>query len=146
MKAALACIRMAEQVSQSDSQRSSPSTLEIRESEWVAFLTQFTRENRGAHARLEILDPDIGPQVEAEDRPFDGISAEIKGGEHTVWIALGLATQDHFTRGIQNVKSIWVRPPVGNSGPAVELVTDGQTKAVLELGRPEAYALPAAAT
>ena len=50
----------------------------------IPFLADFTRKNRGAHARLEVLGPDVGYQVETEDRPFDGIVPDLKDGEDAV--------------------------------------------------------------
>jgi hypothetical protein len=35
-------------------------TIELEKNQWITFLAEFTRQNRGAHARLEVLDPDIG--------------------------------------------------------------------------------------
>jgi hypothetical protein len=32
-----------------------PSTRTIAENQWIPFLADFTRENRGGHARLEVL-------------------------------------------------------------------------------------------
>src|SRR5262249_1309611 len=117
-------------------------TQDIRTDQWMTFLTEFTRENRGAHARLEVIGTDVGYQVETDDRPFDGISADIKDDEHAVWITFGSTTADHLTHGIQNVTAIRVRPPLGQSGAALEVVAQDGTRTVLELSRPEAYALP----
>ena len=44
--------------------------------------------------------------------------------------------------GIHNVTAIHVRPPVGESGPAREINAQDKTAILLELSRPEAYALP----
>jgi hypothetical protein len=55
----------------------------------MAFSADFTRENRGAHAVVEVLGPDVGYNVQTEDRPFDGIAADVKDGEDTVWITFG---------------------------------------------------------
>jgi hypothetical protein len=60
----------------------------------------FTRENRGAHAVLKVLGEGAGRQVATEDRPFDGISADAKDGENTVWIAFGSTPDDLFTHGV----------------------------------------------
>ena len=65
-------------------------TQDVGKDQWSTFLAEFTRENRGAHARLEVLGPEVGHQVPADDRPFDEISADMKDGEQTVWITLGL--------------------------------------------------------
>ena len=32
---------------------------EIHPDRWIPFLAQFTKENRGAHARLEIIGPEV---------------------------------------------------------------------------------------
>ena len=119
-------------------------TQEIKSDQWIAFFAKFTRENRGAHARLEVLGTDVGYQVETEDRPFDGISTDVKDGEHAVWISFGSTPDDHLAHGIQNVAAIRVVPPIGESGAVVEVVAKNGTRTVLELTRPEAYALPPA--
>ena len=135
---------MAKQAGQATEQRAQPpqtDTQEIPANQWMTFLTEFTHENRGAHARLEVLGPDVGYQVETENRPFDGIASAIKDGEHEVWITFGSTPGDHLTHGISNVRAIRVRPPVGESGPAVEVVAQDGTRTVLELSRPDEYAL-----
>ncbi|HXA65148.1 MAG TPA: DUF5335 family protein [Bryobacteraceae bacterium] len=114
--------------------------------QWITFLAQFTRENRGAHARLDVLGPGVGYQVETEDRPFDGIGADVKDGEDTVWIYFGSTPDDHLAHSIQNATAIRVRPPVGRMGAAVLIEAQDGTKTLLELSRPEDYALPPGAT
>ena len=66
-------------------------TEEVSPEQWIPFLADFTRENRGAHARLTIIgaEADMGAQVETENRPFDGVSADVKDRERTVWITFG---------------------------------------------------------
>jgi hypothetical protein len=108
----------------------------------VPFLAEFTRENRGAHARLEVFGPDVGDQVITDDRPFDGISADTKDGERNVWIAFGSTPEDHFAHGVQNVTAIMVRPPTGHAGAALELEAEDGLKTLLSLSSREAYALP----
>jgi hypothetical protein len=135
---------MKEQTMKSPEQASRPgATQEIDKDQWSAFLAEFTRENRGAHTRLEVLGPDVGYQVETENRPFDGISADIKDAECAVWITFGSKVEDHMTHGIQNVTAIRVRRPVGELGAAVEVVAQDGTTTLLELSRPEAYAISA---
>jgi hypothetical protein len=131
-------------VKSQEQQSGSATTQEIGKDQWRTFLDQFTRENRGAHARLEVLDADIGYQVETENRPFDGVSADTKDGEDAVWISLGSGSEGNLTHGIQKVTAIRVRPPVGESGAALQVVAQDGTTTLLELSRPEAYALPTA--
>ena len=119
-------------------------TLEVTPDRWIPVLAEFTRENRGAHGDLEILGGEIGRSVATEDRPFDGISADVKDGERTVWIMFGSEPEDRLTHSVQNVTAIRVRLPVGESGAAVEVdATDG-SRTILKLSLPQEYALPPA--
>jgi hypothetical protein len=120
-----------------------PDTL-VDRAQWIDYFARFTRDYRGAHARLEVLGPDVGYQVETDDRPFDGIGTDVKDGEDAVWITFGSTLEDHLTHGIQNVSAIRVRPPTGRAGPAVLIEAQDGTKTLLELSRPEDYALPPA--
>jgi uncharacterized protein DUF5335 len=117
---------------------------EIHLDRWVPFLAQFTRENRGAHARLEIVGPDndIGYQVQTDDRPFDGVSSDIKDREREVWIAFGSAPENHLSHGIPNAVAIRVLPPSERSGAVLEVESADGTRTILDLSHPESYALP----
>lgn len=136
---------MAKQGVKSNEQRAQApqtGTQEIGKDQWIQFLAEFTRENRGAHARVEVLGPDVGYQVETDNRPFDGISTDIKDNEHAVWMTFGSTTADHITHGVQDVAAIRMRPPVGEAGATLEVVAEDGTRTILELSRPEAYELP----
>jgi Family of unknown function (DUF5335) len=116
---------------------------EIDSRQWIAFLDQFTRENRGAHARLDVLGPGVGYQVETGGRPFQGVAADVKKGDATaVWITLGTTPPDHLTHGIHNATVIRALAPAGDTGAILEVEAQDGTKTILELTRPEDYALP----
>ena len=117
-------------------------TLDIAPDRWIMFMSEFTRENRGSHATLQVLGSDAGRVIPTEDKPFDGISADRKDGENTVWITFGYLPDDRLTHGVQNVISVRVRPPSGRSGAVVEIEAEDQTRTLLELTRREDYALP----
>src|ERR1700704_5883753 len=119
-------------------------TLELEKNQWLAFLAEFTRQNRGAHARLEVLGDEIGYQVENENHIFEGISVDVKDGEKNVWITLGSTPADHHAHGIQNVTVIRVLPQTESAGAVVEVEAQDGSKTLLELTRPEDYALPPA--
>jgi len=121
------------------------STTTIPADEWVAFLAEFTRENRGAHAALELLGGEAGRQVATENRPFDGISADVKHGESSVWIAFGSTPDDHFTHEAHGVTAIRLRPATAAAGAAIQIETQDGVTTLLTLSRPADYALPPAA-
>jgi hypothetical protein len=123
-----------------DSQRV---TLDIPRNQWVPALAEFTRENRGAHGRLEVLGADDIPRVvEVENRPFDGISADTKDGEDTVWIMFGATPDDRLNHSVQGVTAIRLRPAAPPTGSAVEIDANDGTQTLLLLSLPEDYALP----
>jgi hypothetical protein len=109
-----------------------------------AFLADFTRNNRGAHARLEVLGPDVGYQIQTDNRPFDGIVADVKDGEDAVWITFGSTSDQHLTHGVYGVTAIRVRLASAVHGAAVLVEARGGTKTLLELSHPEDYELPPA--
>ena len=119
-------------------------TLDIETDRWISFLGEFTRENRGAHARLEVIGPntDIGYQVETEDRPFDGISADVKKkGETAVLITFESTPENHITHGVQNVTAIRLLSPAAGKGAVLEIEARDGTKTVLELSLPGEFEL-----
>ena len=119
-------------------------TQEISQDQWIPFLAEFTRENRGAHARLTIIgaEADVGAQVETENRPFDGVSADVKDRERTVWITFGTSAEDHMTHGVHRATAIRTLLPAGGSGPVLEVESADGAKTLVELVA-EPYSLPA---
>jgi hypothetical protein len=118
---------------------------EIHPGEWIPFLAQFTKENRGAHARLEVIGPntDVGYQVETENRPFEGVSADIKDREREIWMAFGSTPEDHLTHGIPNATVLRVLRQISDGGVVLEVEQADGTKNLLDLTSPERYELPA---
>jgi hypothetical protein len=142
---------MAKQGMKTNASRGSVSgTFEIEKDQWDTFLADFTRENRGAHARLEVLGAEVSHQVETENLPFEGVSTDGKHGEQGVWITFcskvepGSKLEQHISHGIQNAKAIWVRLPSGEAGAALEVMAKDGTKTLLQLSRPERHGLSSA--
>jgi hypothetical protein len=115
--------------------------IEVQPEQWLPFLAQFTIENRGAHARLNVLGPDVGYQVEIEDRPFDGIAADVKDHPPSVWITFASTPSDHLAHGVHDVTVIRVLPPTAAKGAVVEVEAKDGVRTILELTNPDEYAL-----
>lgn len=125
--------------------RSEGVTSEIPMNEWASFMAEFTRDNRGAHGLIEILGAEEVPRVvEFEDQPFDGISADLKDGENTIWIMFGSDPDQRLTHGINNPTTVRVQPPSGSHGPVIEIEAKDGTKTLLQLSLAEEFALPPA--
>jgi hypothetical protein len=114
----------------------------IEPGQWAAFLAQFTRDYRGAHAKLEVLGEDVGYQVMTDDRPFDGLAADVKDGERSVWVTFGSTTEEHLTHGAHNVTAIRMGPPPPNAAAVLEIEAADGVRTLLTVSRPEAFALP----
>lgn len=135
---------MAKQVVESNEQqnKADTETLTIPREQWLTFLDIFTRENRGAHARLEVIATGLGAQVEAEDKPLEGVSADVTQGESNVWITFASTPSDHVTHRIPNATGIRAIPPKGRSGAVLEVEAGDGSRTLLELSRPEEFELP----
>jgi Family of unknown function (DUF5335) len=119
-------------------------TREIPADQWIVFLAEFTRENRGAHARLEIVgaDCDTGYQVETDHRLFAGVSADVKDRGRTVWVFFGGTGDDHITHGVYPARTIHVVPANEAAGPILEIEAENGTKTILTLTKPGEFSLP----
>jgi hypothetical protein len=118
-------------------------TEEIPEDGWIPFFAAFTMENRGAHARLEIIKvEEVGYEVELENRPFEGVSADVKAGERNVWMVFGALPGDHFTHGIPRATIVRALPPGESVGSVLEVEDKDGTRTLLTLSYPEEFMLP----
>jgi hypothetical protein len=77
-------------------------------------------------------------QVETENHPFDGVSADPKDGEHAVWIAFGSTTADQFAHGINRVTAIRMLPAGGDTGVVLAVDAADGSRTILELATPDA--------
>jgi hypothetical protein len=120
----------------------SPGARKLEPREWASFFNDFTRENRGAHAQLEVIGGEVGYQVETENRPFDGVAADLKDGERAVWITFGSTPADHLNHGVRDISAIYMIPRTETTGAVLEIEADDGTRSLLTLSQPGAYALP----
>jgi hypothetical protein len=75
---------------------------EIPREEWAEFMASFSRQHEGWLVTVEVMDSEIGAQVEAEGKPLEGITAELnKGGrEDLISITVGQLPAEHVTHNI----------------------------------------------
>ncbi len=118
---------------------------EIPLEQWIPFLAAFTREHRGAHARLEIIraGDELLYQVETENQQFEGISPDIKGRERTVWISFSSKMGANLTHGVHHATAVHILPATETAGTVFEVESDDGTKTLLELTRAGEFTLSA---
>lgn len=76
--------------------------------DWSDVLVEFSRNNAGRRARLEIDDAAIGAQTEMSGYRFQGATFEKEPNRVTLMFGSGKAGGSHLERGIAEVKSIEV--------------------------------------
>jgi hypothetical protein len=114
-------------------------TREIPRSEWTRCFAEFTRENRGAHATVEIIGRDIGDQVQIADQPLDGIAADDKDGESRIWITFAGSGSDHLSHSIQDPVTVRLRSAGGAT--TLEIESRDGSKTMLQFSSQGAFRL-----
>jgi len=106
-------------------------TREIPSDEWTAFFDEFSRRHRGWLAKVTVLDPRLGAQVEAAGLPLQGIVADARG--HGIAIGLGSGPDD-FARGVRRPTRVWVElaGERDEAVAAIEIESADGTKTILE--------------
>jgi hypothetical protein len=103
-------------------------TREIPRSEWLHFCDSFTNRHIGANVSLEVLSPDLGDQVEAEDVPLQGVSADKRDRDNMIEITLGKTREKRVTRAIQGTTHLRVKQDEEGTDQALEIESsDGVT-------------------
>lgn len=95
---------------------------EIPREEWPKFLDSFSRQHEGWLVTLEVLDSEIGAQVEAEGKPLEGITAELKdNGEDFISITVGLTPAEHVTHNITKPTRVRVEQAENGADMALQI-------------------------
>jgi hypothetical protein len=106
-------------------------TKEIPRQKWKDYFDQFTkrhlRDDRPERARIELLSPDLGDQVEADRLYLFGISYDEKSKALEVLL-------ENVDKLVYHPKSIWVVEEKDGFLSGIEVVRDDGTKEILTIG------------
>lgn len=76
-------------------------TREIPRNEWVTYFNNFSRNYHGWSVTLEVMEADIGAQVEAEQLPLQGIAVDLRSnGKDIISIIVGNDPDYHMSHSI----------------------------------------------
>jgi nucleotide-binding universal stress UspA family protein len=75
---------------------------------WAERLEEFTRRNAGRQATIEVIDPDLGAQIEEKGLPFVGVSFDPRDGRVQIMLGDDAADGRHLTRTIGGTTAIQV--------------------------------------
>lgn len=98
-------------------------TREIAPAEWSDFFDGFSRQHDGWLTTLELLDPDMGAQILAENLPLRGISVDVKDNEHVISINVGETVSEHVNHAVQNPTHVRIKLNSEGAHEAVEFET-----------------------
>lgn len=114
---------------------SSTTTQEILRNEWKAYFDAFSREHENWMVTVEVIAPDIGAQVQAEEVRLKGISAELKDGENAIAIILGKRLDEHITHVISEPARVMLECSELDSGSFETLAIESEdgTKTLVRL-------------
>lgn len=107
-------------------------TRQIPKSEWPAFLDRFSRQHQGWLVKLEILNPDLGAQVQETGLPLEGLTDEWDEAEgNTIMIMAGNAPDDHITHSITNPTEVSLEQTDEGADVALSIKSADGTTALL---------------
>jgi len=107
-------------------------TRQIPKSEWPAFLDAFSRQHEGWLVKLEIMNPDLGAQVEESGLVLEGLTDEwdeVSG--NTIMIMAGNKPDDHVTHSINKPTEVSLEQTDEGADAALSIKSADGTTALL---------------
>lgn len=114
-------------------------TTEISRYDWVSFFDALSHLHVDEPVRIEVLRKDIGAQLEVDDLPLDGISADLRGSHATITIAAGSAPDQHLAHIISDPVSVRVARDAAGDDEALEIVDADRTVTLLFFDAPKGW-------
>jgi hypothetical protein len=104
------------------------------ETRWSEVLDDFTRSNVGRRTRLEVDDPEIGAQPQAEECQLLGVAYDSHDGRIDIMLGELGAGEPHLSRSIGGVESLHILSDIDGRDLALRL-RHGEAQTVLTLLR-----------
>ncbi len=99
-----------------------PLTREIPRSQWAGFCDRFSREHSGWLVTIELLEAEIGAQIEARELPLKGITAEMKkAGPDVISLVAGSTPWERVTHTVVEPRRIWLEETREGAHAALEI-------------------------
>ena len=118
--------------------RASVVTREIPREEWPRFFDEFSRRHRGWLVSIEIFGA-LGAQVEANQRPLNGIVAEERKGSFVIEILTGSALGETLTHTVARPTRVQVEETGEGAEAAVQIESKDEGRTLVRF---RAVALP----
>ena len=109
---------------------------EIAREEWSKFLDSFSQDHEGWLATIEVLDEEIGAQVQVEEKTLGGITADLKDGENLISIIIGETLAERLTHNITAPTHLRIEQSKNGSDMALQIESENAATTLVRL-RPQ---------
>jgi hypothetical protein len=100
-------------------------TKEISRDRWVDFFDSFSQQHKGWLITIEVLDLELGDQVEASSLALEGITAEInESGEDKIIVIAGKEPDSHISHTIAAPRKVWLKQTEEGADEALDIESD----------------------
>ena len=106
-------------------------TREIKREEWPDFFDGFSRRHEGWLVTIEILDNELGDQIEVENQALKGIVAERRRDPKVIEIFTSNTSKESSTHIIDKPITVWVEETGEGAEAAVEIESEDHGKTLL---------------
>ncbi len=106
-------------------------TAEIPRHEWTRTLDEFTAIHEGWLISLDVLGPAIGAQLEINDLPLLGVSADRIDHDGTISISAARAASVHITHTIHGVTRVYIERTDEGADAALAIESADGTTTIL---------------
>ena len=107
---------------------------EIPREEWAEFLDGFSRQHEGWLVTVEVLGEEVGAQVEAEEKPLDGVTAALQlGGEDSISITVGRTPAERVTHNIAAPTHVRIEQAENGADMALQIESSGGATTLVRL-------------
>lgn len=84
-------------------------TSEIAREQWGTFFDDFSRLRRGWLVTVEVLGSSIGAQLEVQDLPLEGMTADFEQGASQIEITAGRGQPGHVLHTVTDPEHVWLK-------------------------------------
>lgn len=100
-------------------------TREISRNEWVEFFNSFSRRHHGWLVTIEMLEPDLGDQIEVREMPLEGITGELNDrGNDEIEIIASSGTGAHISHTITAPRHVWLKQTEEGADDTLEIESE----------------------
>jgi len=111
-------------------------TREIEREQWPDFFDAFSRRHEGWLVTIEVLDKELGDQIEVENKALKGIVAERKRDPRVIDIFVWNKPDEDASHIIDKPTRVWVEETDEGAEAAIEIESEDHGTTLLKLRTP----------